>query len=193
MIRYLLLIGVSILVKACFGDPQEVSTVPSTGAAAEEDSVMAIQISSGAFAQGEAIPVQYTCDGEDISPPLAWSGIPDGTRSIALINDDPDAPGRVWVHWVIYNIPADSGGLPENVPTDETLDSGAIQGSNDFRRVGYGGPCPPRGTSHRYFFKLYALDSDLSLDPGATKADVLSTMEGHILGEGQLMGTYQRQ
>lgn len=154
---------------------------------------MTIQITSQAFAEGKPIPTRHTCDAENVSPPLAWANLPAGTVSLALINDDPDAPGRTWVHWVIFNLPPEPAALPEGVPASETLASKAIQGKNDFGRIGYGGPCPPRGTPHRYFFKFYALDSTLNLRPGATKQDVLRAMEGHILAEGQLMGTYQRR
>ena len=116
---------------------------------------------------------------------------PPGAKSLALIVDDPDAPAKTWVHWVVFDLPADSGGLPESVPADPTLSTGARQGINDFQRIGYGGPCPPGGT-HRYFFKLYALDTRLELDPGSSKSQLLSAMEGHILAEGQLMGRYAR-
>jgi len=152
---------------------------------------MTIQVTSQAFAEGEMIPEKYTCDGNDISPPLSWSGVPEGTKSLALIGDDPDAPMGTWVHWVLYNLPPDVVGIPENVPPHETLENGAKQGMTDFRRIGYGGPCPPGGT-HRYFFKLYALDTLLELDAGATKKELLDAMEGHTLGEGQLMGRYRR-
>lgn len=137
------------------------------------------------------IPRRYACDGEDISPPLAWTGIPEGTKTIALIGDDPDAPIGTWVHWVLFNLPADVKELAEAVPPDKELSSGAKQGKNDFRRIGYGGPCPPGGT-HRYFFKLYALDSVLDLAAGVSKADLLKAMQGHVLAEGQLMGKYKR-
>ena len=152
---------------------------------------MALVISSSAFSEGQAIPIRYTCDGPDVSPDLAWSGVPDGAASLALICDDPDAPMGTWVHWVLFNIPADADGLPAEIPADAALESGARHGTNDFRRLGYGGPCPPGGT-HRYFFKLYALDTMLELDSGITKARLLEAMKGHILAESQLMGTYSR-
>lgn len=151
-----------------------------------------MQITSSAFAEGATIPVQYTCSGADISPPLTWAAAPEGTTSFALIGDDPDAPGRTWVHWVIYNIPADATGLSENIPKDEQLSDDSLQGKNDFRRTGYGGPCPPQGSPHRYFFKLYALDVMLDLEAGATKADVEAAMQGHILAEAQLVGMFRR-
>lgn len=152
---------------------------------------MEIKITSPAFEEGGLIPRKYTCDDADISPPLAWTGVPENTATLALIADDPDAPMGTWVHWVLFNLPASEKGLPEGVPADRELKNGARQGRNDFRRIGYGGPCPPGGT-HRYFFKLYALDKALDLPPGATKADLVKAMEGHILAEGQLMGKYRR-
>jgi Raf kinase inhibitor-like YbhB/YbcL family protein len=152
---------------------------------------MALVITSSAFTEGQAIPNRYTCDGPDVSPDIAWSGVPDGAASLALICDDPDAPMGTWVHWVLFNIPADAGGLPAEIPSNAALKNGAVHGTNDFGRLGYGGPCPPGGT-HRYFFKLYALDAMLALESGATKARVLEAMAGHILAEDQLMGTYSR-
>ena len=152
---------------------------------------MAIKISSTAFQDGGLIPAKYTCDGANISPPLAWSGLPITTKSVALIVDDPDAPGRTWVHWVVYDLPAGNKQLAENLATQETISGGGKQGTNDFRKIGYGGPCPPSGT-HRYFFKLYALDVEKILTPGATKEDLIKAMEGHILDQGELMGKYQR-
>jgi len=155
---------------------------------------MAFILTSTAFKDGATIPGKHTCDGVDVSPPLAWSGTPAGTRSVALIADDPDAPGGTWVHWVLYNLPAEVSELPENIAKVESLDlGGARQGRTDFRRPGYGGPCPPPGPAHRYFFKLYALDTRLELKAGAQKKDVEEAMEGHVLGSAQLMGTYARQ
>ena len=153
---------------------------------------MALKVESLAFSPGGDIPRQHTCDGPDLSPPLRWSEPPAGTQSLALICDDPDAPAGTWVHWVLYRIPASARGLPEGVPKRETLADGSRQGRNDFGKVGYGGPCPPRGPKHRYFFKLYALDTVLDLPPGATKAELLKAMEGHILAQGELMGRYGR-
>ena len=153
---------------------------------------MEIKITSSAFEEGGLIPPKYTCDGADISPPLQWDAVPEGTKSVTLISDDPDAPMGTWVHWVLFNLPADTTELTENIPPDENLPNGAGQGTNDFRRIGYGGPCPPGGT-HRYFFKIYALDTELDLSAGACKKDLLKAMEGHILGQGQLIGKYKRQ
>jgi len=152
---------------------------------------MEIEVKSEAFEEGGMIPKKYTCDGEDASPPLSWTGVPEGTEALALICDDPDAPVGTWVHWVIFNIPPDTTGLSENIPPERVLESGTRQGRNDFGNIGYGGPCPPRGT-HRYYFKLYALDKKVDLEPGATKDELLKAMEGHILAEGRLMGRYKR-
>jgi Raf kinase inhibitor-like YbhB/YbcL family protein len=152
---------------------------------------MAITITSTAFSEGSMIPQNYACDGEDISPPLAWSGVPDGTKSLALICDDPDAPMGIWVHWVLFNIPAHIMELPANIPPEKIIQNGAKHGINDFRKFGYGGPCPPGGT-HRYYFKLYALDTEINVEAGINKAQLLQAMEGHILAEGQLMGRYSR-
>ncbi|MDD5136225.1 MAG: YbhB/YbcL family Raf kinase inhibitor-like protein [Candidatus Omnitrophica bacterium] len=153
---------------------------------------MNIVVTSSAFKEGEEIPGKYTCDGEDMSPPLAWAGLPPGTRSIALISDDPDAPGGTWVHWVAFNISPERKGLPENMPADKILPDGAVQGVNDSHQIGYGGPCPPSGV-HRYYFKVYALDTKISLEPGAAKKDLEKAMAGHVLAEGQLMGRYKRK
>ena len=152
---------------------------------------MDIKITSSAFEDGGLIPAKYTCDGADVSPPLQWNKVPEGTKSIALICDDPDAPMGTWVHWVIFGLPADIRELAEDVPPDKTLPNGARQGTSDFGRIGYGGPCPPSGT-HRYFFKIYALDAELDLPAGARKRDLLKAVEGHILGQGDLVGKYKR-
>jgi hypothetical protein len=154
---------------------------------------MNIPLTSPAFSEGAPIPIQYTCDGRDGSPPLQWSGVPANAQSIALICDDPDAPGGTWVHWVLFNLPARTTELEEGLPRIATLPNGAKQGQNDFHRLGFGGPCPPPGKAHRYFFKLYALDTTLTLGPNATKRDLVHAMTGHILAEGQLMGTYKRR
>ena len=158
----------------------------------EETIMKQISISSDAFENGSSIPTEYTCDGDDRSPALLWKDLPEGTRSIALIVDDPDAPGKTWVHWVIYNIPADSTGLTTAVPKNKSLDDGSLQGKNDFGKIGYNGPCPPPGKPHRYFFKVYALDTTLSLTSGATKSQVEAAMSGHILAQGEMIGKYGR-
>lgn len=157
--------------------------------------VMALELTSSAFAPGAAIPSRYTCEGEDIAPPLTWRGVPEGARSLVLIVDDPDAPDpaaprMIWVHWVLYNLPPDSTGLPEGTTTRD-LPPGTGEGRNDWGRTGYGGPCPPVGR-HRYFFRLYALDTTLEGLETPTKADVESAMAGHVLAQAELMGTYQK-
>jgi Raf kinase inhibitor-like YbhB/YbcL family protein len=150
-----------------------------------------MKLTSSAFAEGAMIPVKYTCDGQDTSPPLVWADVPGGARALTLICDDPDAPAGTWVHWVAFNLTPETGGLPEGVPPDNTPKTGGVQGTNSWRRIGYGGPCPPGGT-HRYFFTLYALDNTLSLASNATAKDVQAAMKGHILAEAQLMGRYKR-
>ena len=150
-----------------------------------------MKLVSSAFREGQPIPRGYTCDGANVSPSLEWSDVPQNAKTLALIADDPDAPAGSWVHWVFYNLPADNIGLVENVPLEENLKAGGFQGKNDFKKIGYGGPCPPSGT-HRYFFKLYAIDSELPLKAGASKSDLEKAMTGHILGQAQLMGTYHR-
>jgi Raf kinase inhibitor-like YbhB/YbcL family protein len=172
-----------ILFAACSGQDAQ-SDKPG------EESTM--QITSSAFAHGGTIPTRYTCDGPDVSPPLAWSGVPEGTRSLILICDDPDAPMGIWVHWVVINIPPTMTGFQEGASRGTLDRQGVVQGMTDFRRANYGGPCPPSGT-HRYYFKLYALDTVLGLDATSNKKQVESAMKGHILAEAQLMGRYARQ
>jgi Raf kinase inhibitor-like YbhB/YbcL family protein len=157
-----------------------------------EDHPTTIEITSTAFAEGSDIPARFTCDGADVSPPLQWTGVPQETESLALIVDDPDARGT-WVHWVMYEIPNTAGELSEAVPNGDATAQGAIQGRNDFGRIGYGGPCPPGGSAHRYFFKIYALDTLLDLGPGVKKKDLLEAMDGRGLAEGRLMGRYKRR
>jgi Raf kinase inhibitor-like YbhB/YbcL family protein len=171
----------------------------------EDPSRLTIQLSSPAFAEGGMIPKQYTCDGSDRSPPIAWTVVPASTRTLTLICDDPDAPSGTWSHWVVFDLPAQVKGLREGIPVGETIPESSIepseptppepsrprQGKNDFGKTGYGGPCPPSGT-HRYFFRLYALDARLDLRPTATRADVLEAIQGHILAEGRLTGKYRR-
>jgi len=161
------------------------------GAQPGQSATPRVKLASSAFNEGQPIPRQYTCDGINISPPLEWSGLPKSAKTIAIIADDPDAPAGTWVHWVIYNLPADTMGMVENLPATEDVKGGGLQGKNDFEKLGYGGPCPPSGT-HRYFFKIYALDGELSLKAGATKSEVEKASEGHIVGQAQLMGTYRR-
>jgi hypothetical protein len=150
---------------------------------------MLIAVESSAFSSMRTIPSKYTCDGKDISPPISWKKIPAKTQSIVLICDDPDAPGGAWVHWVCYDIPKTVDSLPENIPQSDTLEMGGKQGRTDFGKIGYGGPCPPSGT-HRYFFKVYALDAMLGIQSGKTKREIERAMKGHILAQGELVGKY---
>ena len=150
-----------------------------------------MKITSPAFSQGQPIPTQFTCDGENVSPALVFEDIPAEAKSLALICDDPDAPVGVWDHWLLYNIPATATGLPQNIAPEIMLPDGATHGLNSWRNVGYGGPCPPSGT-HRYYFKLYALDAKLNLKAGVDKGALARAMDGHVLTEARLMGTYSR-
>lgn len=175
----------------------EATSAPATATAPEEDPTLStISIESAAFGPGQPIPRKYTGDGQDISPPLQWSGVPGGTAELVLIVDDPDAPSaEPWVHWVLYDISPDLTSLPENIVPALRVSNpgGLLQGKNSWGKVGYGGPSPPAGRGrHRYFFKLYALDQHLTLQPGKTKADILAAMQGHILAWGELVGTYER-
>ncbi len=150
-----------------------------------------MQVTSPAFTEGAMIPRRYTCDGDNVSPPLQWGGVPAQAQSIALIAADPDAPGGTWTHWVLFDLPANANGLPESVPAQAGVPGGGAQGTNSFRKLGYGGPCPPGGT-HRYSFKLYALDKTLALMSDAGAREVQAAMQGHVLAEGALMGRYKR-
>jgi len=153
---------------------------------------MAFSISSSAFKPGGSIPRAYTADGRDVSPALIWENSPSGTQALALICDDPDAPGGIWAHWVIWNLPAAAKGLAENVPPARVLADGSAQGKNDFGRIGYGGPSPPAGKPHRYFFRLYALKEKLALASGASSRELGKAMEGRTLGTAEMFGTYGR-
>lgn len=153
---------------------------------------MELQIRSPAFGYGKPIPVQYTGFGKDISPPLEWSGVPGGAKSLALIVEDPDAPVGTWAHWLVYDISPRTNGLAEDQPKTQYLSGGARQGLNDFRRLGYGGPLPPPGPAHRYFFRLYALDCVLDQPPGLSRPKLLAALGGHVLAEAEWMGTFQR-
>ena len=187
------LVGLPVLLAAL----TSCGRIPPTESILHEDPKMnTIRLQSPAFADGGAIPKVYTCDGKDVSPPLEWSGVPDAARSLALIVEDPDAPRGTWTHWVIFNVPASVGGLGEGVPAHErvTVAAGgetALQGQNDFKKTGYGGPCPPSGT-HRYIFRLFALDAELGLGPKATRQELLRSIKGHVLAEGKLTGRYSR-
>lgn len=158
---------------------------------AESRTTQKFALTSTAFQNGADIPRKYTCDAQDVSPPLRWENSPPGTKAFAIIVDDPDAPGRTWVHWVIYDLPSGTKELSEAAGKTETLASGAKQGLNDFRNVGYGGPCPPPGPAHRYYFKLYALDAPTNLKPRANKQQLLEAIKEHMLGEGELVGRYK--
>jgi Raf kinase inhibitor-like YbhB/YbcL family protein len=153
---------------------------------------MALELTSSAFPAGAPIPAQYTGDGQNLSPPLRWQNPPAGTRSLALLCEDPDAPRGTFTHWVVFNLSAESRELGEGISPEGTRANGMAQGTNDFGKPGYGGPKPPPGKPHRYVFKLYALDRMLDLHPGATRAQLLAAMKGHVLGESQLVGTYAR-
>ena len=150
-----------------------------------------MKLISKAFEHQDFIPSRFTCDGQNISPALNWTSPPAATKSLALICDDPDAPGKTWVHWVIYNLPPATCSLSEAIAVGSKTPEGGLQGINDFKELAYGGPCPPGGT-HRYFFKLYALDEMLNLRPGASKAELEAAMAGHIIDQGELMGYYSR-
>jgi Raf kinase inhibitor-like YbhB/YbcL family protein len=179
----------SITIAGCTPSPSApMATVPAAGEKVET----LFALGSEAFAPQAMIPPRYTCDGLGISPPLQWEHAPSGTASLALIVDDPDAPAGTWVHWVIYDLPPEPHELTESSSADAELPSGARHGKNSWGRLGYGGPCPPSGT-HRYVFKLYALDTVLGLAAGATKEQLLQAMEGHILGQAELVGVYKRQ
>jgi Raf kinase inhibitor-like YbhB/YbcL family protein len=151
-----------------------------------------LQVTSTAFSAGQTIPQKYTCSGDDVSPPLTWTLPPAGTKSVAVIVQDADAPGGVFTHWVIFDLPSDTVRLDENVPKMETLPSGAKQGINDFKKIGYSGPCPPPGKPHHYHFKIYALDMQLNLTASVSGKDLLAAMNGHVLAEGELTGTFGR-
>jgi Raf kinase inhibitor-like YbhB/YbcL family protein len=187
------LVALSLLATtALIGCSKESQPVPANVSAQRSQQQQGqMKVESAAIKEGQPIPRQYTCDGINISPPLEWSGVPKSAKTVAIIADDPDAPAGTWVHWVLYNLPAENIGLVENVPATENLKAGGFQGKNSFGKLGYGGPCPPSGT-HRYFFKVYAVDAELPLKAGATKSDLETAMQGHIVAQAQLMGTYQK-
>jgi Raf kinase inhibitor-like YbhB/YbcL family protein len=151
-----------------------------------------MRIASPAFAEGKPIPPKFTCSGEDASPPLSIEGIPEGAKSLALVCDDPDAPMGTWVHWALFNLSPETKALPEGLPKNQFVLNTAAQGVNDFGKLGYGGPCPPPGKPHRYFFRLYALKEPVALKPGASRAELDAAMKGRILAEAALMGTFRR-
>lgn len=149
-------------------------------------------LTSSAFKSGEDIPEKYTCDGMDVSPPLSWSGFPAETKSFILIVEDPDAPGGIFTHWIAYNISSKITSLSEGIKKVGKLDNGILQGMNSFGRIGYNGPCPPHGSKHRYYFRIYALDCYIDLPPGATREEVLKMIKEHVIGEAELLGYYER-
>jgi Raf kinase inhibitor-like YbhB/YbcL family protein len=186
-------VSITLMMAVMLGScaPSAASTPNTTILATATEVTMPIQLTSDAFAHEGPIPVQYACTGEDSSPALSWNEPPEGTQSFALIMDDPDAPAGTWVHWVLFNIPASARGLSEAIPSGETLPDGSMHGENSSGNLGYNGPCPPSGT-HHYFFKLYALDETLGLSAGADKGELLQAMEGHILAQDELMGTFSK-
>ena len=149
-------------------------------------------LSSSSFSNGSEIPRKYTCEGEDISPQLSWSQAPAGTEAFAIIADDPDAPAGTWTHWLVFDLPSSTSVLPENVAEESRIATGGAQGQNDFHKIGYGGPCPPPGKPHRYFFKIFALDHRLDLKPGCSRRELEQAMRGHILAQAEWMGKYHR-
>jgi hypothetical protein len=152
--------------------------------------IIKIELKSDAFAAGDSIPKKYTCDGEDVSPRISWGKAPEGTKEFALICDDPDAPGGNWVHWVLFGLSPRVVFVSENMPREEMVS--VKQGKNSFGKIGYNGPCPPKGPAHRYYFRLYALDKKLELKQGATKDEIMKAIKGHIIAKGELMGRYGR-
>ena len=181
----LFLVMMVVLIAACSSDKEpDLATQPQSS--------VTIAVTSPAFTEGSPIPVEYTCQGDNISPVLKWANVPDDTKSMALIMDDPDAPGRTFVHWVLYNIPATANGLSEASTRETAQSMGAAEGRSGSGRSGYGGPCPPSGSPHRYFFRVYALDTTIELDEGATKTQLLEAMQGKIIAQGELVGTYSR-
>jgi hypothetical protein len=188
MKHFLIFLLVICLTSAC----RRAETPPASVPAMKKGEAMTMKLQSSAFAEGARIPKEFTCDGSDKSPPLAWTPAPNGTKSIALICDDPDAPAGTWVHWVLWGLKPNATSLPENLSKTAILPDSVRQGRNSWPRAGYNGPCPPPGRPHRYFFKLYALNVDLALSESADKAALEKEMKGHILDQAQLMGLYGR-
>lgn len=192
-----LAVGAAVLAGGC-SRQREPAGLPAdsevTGShAAERQARASLQLTSSAFAEGESLPVKHTCDGENVSPPLTWSGVPEDAKCLALVCEDPDAPAGTWVHWVAFGIPATVTDLPEGVPAEEAMAAGGTQGMSDFGEIGYGGPCPPKGKPHRYVFTLYALSAEPALSSSATKADLDRAIRENLVAEGALTGTYQRR
>lgn len=188
--------AVLLILLVCASDSSSQLSIPIPAQTAhttfQGGRTMSFALTAAAFANGGEIPKKHTCDGADVSPALSWNDAPAGTQSFALIADDPDAPVGTWTHWIIWNIPANTKALPESLPKAGESGDGARQGRNDFKRIGYGGPCPPPGKPHRYFFKLYALDAKLGVKPGASRSELERAMQGHVLSQTELMGTYGR-
>ncbi len=189
MHRIVVIVALAICAVALLPGCSESDKAPTPAPPRATSAIATIQLTSPEFDNGSEIPTRFTCDGDDISPELTWTGVPNAARSLALIVDDPDAPRRTWIHWVVYGLPSDASGFPEGASIAE---HGGVNGATDFNRSGYGGPCPPSGPAHRYFFKLYALDAPLSLDSGSGKSELLSAMDGHTIAQGILMGIYAR-
>ena len=181
----IIILVLSLALMACRADNNKKEVV-KMHAAAET-----LEVTSNAIKPEEMIPQKYTCDGENVSPSLSWANVPSGTKELVLICDDPDAPMGTWVHWVVYGMPPNMTSLPENIAKTDTV-SGFKQGKNSFGKVGYGGPCPPNGPAHRYFFKLYAIDKTMEIKPEATKDEIMKAIAGHVLAQGELMGRYGR-
>lgn len=191
-----LVILAALAMTACSGGGEADDTPEEADvdlAALEEGATTGIVVTS-TFTEGEPIPGKYSCYGLDLSPPVSWTGAPDGTKSLAVVFVEPEAPGgKNYIHWLLYDLPPDTTEIPEALPSTEAARAGGKHGKNDFRRWGWGGPCPPRGTDHFYFLKVYALDAEIDLEEGATKGEVISAMTGHLIGVGQLMGTYYQR
>lgn len=186
-----LIVFVIMLLAGCQSGGQT-ATAQKSSSDKSGDSNMTFSLQSPSFSNGSPIPRKFACEGSDSSPALQWDNFPANTQSLALIVDDPDAPAGTWTHWVVYDLPPNARQLPEGAPKQPSLADGGAQGTNDFGKIGYGGPCPPPGKPHRYFFKLYALNAKLNLKPGATRAQVEQAMQDHVIGKAEWMGTYQR-
>jgi Raf kinase inhibitor-like YbhB/YbcL family protein len=190
MNRKICALAIPLLSLICF--PQAKRLFANPAVSMQEGHAMSFALQTNAFTEGGTIPKKYTCDGADVSPELTWSNAPAGTQSFALTVTDPDAPAGTWTHWVAWNIPASMTELPEGVPKSEILHSNMRQGKNDFKRIGYNGPCPPPGKPHRYFFRMYALGTMLGLNAGASRSELEGAMKGHVLGQAEVMGKYGR-
>lgn len=182
-LKLLILVLIPVIISGCIEKYEKIEEVTT---------MQTILITTEAFRQGETIPSRYSCEGDDISPPLTWNGVPANAKSIVLIMDDPDAPSGTFVHWVLFNIPAETQHLTEGIPSGKVLGDGSRHSMTDFGRTGYGGPCPPSGKPHRYFFRIYALDTQLDLSAGVSRKQVEIAMKGHVVAQGELMGKFGR-